>query len=162
MGGDSCSEGHRFKSWHHILVGHFFTCICCKNCNVFWKDKNKQQRPRVVHLKKLITRRVNLSVTKFNFSYKYVIGWLCRLRGNLACLWSRNKTVFKRKICYAMVLRLRKCPKQNCILQQTEILKLSNTFEMSNSCFCQLLKEMHISSKNRLQHWLVQILPTST
>ena len=33
MGGDSCSKGCGFKSWHHILDGHFFTYICCKNCN---------------------------------------------------------------------------------------------------------------------------------
>ena len=33
MGGDSCSEGHGFKSWHNILDGHFFIHICCKNCN---------------------------------------------------------------------------------------------------------------------------------
>ena len=38
MGGDSCSEGCGFKSWHHILDGHFYTYICCKNCNdVFLK-----------------------------------------------------------------------------------------------------------------------------
>ena len=34
MGGDSCSKGRQFESWHHILDGHFFTYICCKNCNV--------------------------------------------------------------------------------------------------------------------------------
>ena len=33
-GGDSCSEGHGFKSRHCILDGHFFTNICCKICNV--------------------------------------------------------------------------------------------------------------------------------
>ena len=33
MGGDSCSKGCGFKSQHHILDGHFFTFICCKNCN---------------------------------------------------------------------------------------------------------------------------------
>ena len=33
MGGDSCSEGCGFESWHCIVAGHFFTNICCKNCN---------------------------------------------------------------------------------------------------------------------------------
>ena len=33
MGGDPCSEGHRFESWDRILEGHFFTYICWKNCN---------------------------------------------------------------------------------------------------------------------------------
>ena len=33
MGGDSWSEGRGFKSQLHILDGHFFTYICCKNCN---------------------------------------------------------------------------------------------------------------------------------
>ena len=32
MGGESCSEGRGFESQHRILVGHFFTYICCKNC----------------------------------------------------------------------------------------------------------------------------------
>ena len=33
MGRDSRSEGHGFESRHRILDGHFFTYICCKNCN---------------------------------------------------------------------------------------------------------------------------------
>ena len=41
MGGDSCSKGCGFKSQHHILDGHFFTFICCKNCNFCLKDENK-------------------------------------------------------------------------------------------------------------------------
>ena len=36
---DSCSKSYEFKSRHHILDGHFFTFICCKNCNVFEKTK---------------------------------------------------------------------------------------------------------------------------
>ena len=36
MVGDSCSKGREFESWH-ILDGHFFTFICCKNCNVCLK-----------------------------------------------------------------------------------------------------------------------------
>ena len=34
MGEDSCSKGCGFESQHHILGVHFFTYICCKNCNV--------------------------------------------------------------------------------------------------------------------------------
>ena len=33
MGGDSCFKGHGFKSQHCTLDGHYFTFICCKNCN---------------------------------------------------------------------------------------------------------------------------------
>ena len=36
-GGDSCPEGRWFESQHRILDGHFFTYICCKNCNVCLK-----------------------------------------------------------------------------------------------------------------------------
>ena len=40
MGGESCSNGREFESWHHILDGHFFTyVICCIICNVFEKTK---------------------------------------------------------------------------------------------------------------------------
>ena len=34
MGRDSHSKGRGFESRHHILDGHFFTYICCKNCDV--------------------------------------------------------------------------------------------------------------------------------
>ena len=27
MGGDSCSKGREFESWHHILDGNFFTYV---------------------------------------------------------------------------------------------------------------------------------------
>ena len=33
MGRDSRSEGRGFESQYHTLDGHFFTHICCKNCN---------------------------------------------------------------------------------------------------------------------------------
>ena len=33
MEGDSCSEGRGFESRNCVLDGHFFTYICCKNCN---------------------------------------------------------------------------------------------------------------------------------
>ena len=35
MGGDSCSKGREFESWH--CTG--WTPICCKICNVFEKTK---------------------------------------------------------------------------------------------------------------------------
>ena len=35
IGGDTCSEGREFESQDHLLHGHFFTLIFCKNCNVF-------------------------------------------------------------------------------------------------------------------------------
>ena len=37
MGRNSRSKGCGFESRHCILNGHFFTCICCKNCNVCLK-----------------------------------------------------------------------------------------------------------------------------
>ena len=33
MGGDSYPECRGFESLHRIMDGHFFTYICCKNCN---------------------------------------------------------------------------------------------------------------------------------
>ena len=32
MGGDLCFDGRGFESQHHILDGHLFTFLCCKNC----------------------------------------------------------------------------------------------------------------------------------
>ena len=37
MGDDSCMKVRGFRSWRCILDGHFFTSICCKNCNVCLK-----------------------------------------------------------------------------------------------------------------------------
>ena len=37
LGDDSCSKGRGFESRHHILDGHVFTFICCKNCIVCLK-----------------------------------------------------------------------------------------------------------------------------
>ena len=48
MGGDLCSKGHGFES-RHLYTGwsqHLFMHICCKNCNVVWKDENKPKRGR--------------------------------------------------------------------------------------------------------------------
>ena len=33
IGRDSRSKGCGFESQHCILDGHFFTYVCCKNCN---------------------------------------------------------------------------------------------------------------------------------
>ena len=42
IGGDSCSEGREFESWHWILDGHFFTLACRKICTVsLKKTENK-------------------------------------------------------------------------------------------------------------------------
>ena len=43
-GGDSCSKGYEFKSWHSILDGHFFTVICCKNCYVCLKKLKMNEK----------------------------------------------------------------------------------------------------------------------
>ena len=41
MGGDSCSKGHEFESWHSILDGVFSPLFVVKNVMCVWKDKNK-------------------------------------------------------------------------------------------------------------------------
>ena len=47
MGGDSRSEGRGFKSWYHILDGHFFTYICFKKLQcLFENTENKRKRGR--------------------------------------------------------------------------------------------------------------------
>ena len=38
-GGDSCTEGCGFESRHCTVDGHFFSYICCKNCNVCLKRR---------------------------------------------------------------------------------------------------------------------------
>ena len=61
MGRDSRSEGRGFESRHRILDGHFFTCICCKNCNVCLKrPKIKEKRLGLAHffIKKNSNKRV--------------------------------------------------------------------------------------------------------
>ena len=51
MGRDSRSEGRGFESRHRILDGHFFTCICCKNCNdvCLKRPKINKKRPGLAH-----------------------------------------------------------------------------------------------------------------
>ena len=58
MGGGSCSKGREFEYQHRILDVHFFTFICCKNCNVFEKTKINKKRPGLAHfLKKRLKQR---------------------------------------------------------------------------------------------------------
>ena len=52
MGGGSCSKGREFEYQHRILDVHFFTFICCKNCNVFEKTKINKKRPGLAHFLK--------------------------------------------------------------------------------------------------------------
>ena len=56
MGGDSCSKDCGFESQYHILDGHFFTFICCKNCNVCLIRKNPKKRQVVAHFLKNISK----------------------------------------------------------------------------------------------------------
>ena len=52
MGDGSCLKGCGFESRHHIMDGHFFTFICCKNCNVCLKrPKINEKEARVGHFK---------------------------------------------------------------------------------------------------------------
>ena len=43
-----------FESWQRILDGHFFTFICCKNCNVFGKAKINEKEAGVGPFKKTV------------------------------------------------------------------------------------------------------------
>ena len=67
MGDDSCSKGRGFQSQHHILDGHFFTLICCKNCNDFCLKRpkiNKKDAGVGPFLKNELTRRSQRIVLK--------------------------------------------------------------------------------------------------
>ena len=78
MGRDSCSEGCGFESQYRILDGHFFTYICCKNCNdvCLKRPQINEKEARVGPFKKSLYRLTFSSqVTAFGFSY-----WL-RSRG---------------------------------------------------------------------------------
>ena len=48
MGRDSHSEGCGFDSWYRILDVHFFTYICCNNCNVCLKRPKINEKEAVV------------------------------------------------------------------------------------------------------------------
>ena len=60
MGRDSRSEGRGFESRHRILDGHFFTYICCKNCNVCLKRPKINEKEAGIgplFLKKKLTKK---------------------------------------------------------------------------------------------------------
>ena len=84
MGGDSCSKDCGFESQYHILDGHFFTFICCKNCNVCLIRKNPKKRQVVAHFLKKYFKNVYLLLCAFililacfkngpNFLFIYVL-----------------------------------------------------------------------------------------
>ena len=53
MGDNSCSRVCGFESRRHLLDGHFFTLICCKNCNVCLnRSKKRKKRPGLAHFLK--------------------------------------------------------------------------------------------------------------
>ena len=61
MGGDSHSEGCRFKSWHRILDGHFSHIFVVKICNVCLKrPKINEKEAGVIPFFKLLTEFVNI------------------------------------------------------------------------------------------------------
>ena len=62
MGGDSCSKGRGFESLQHLLDGHFFTYICCKNCSGVCLERPKKM------LKEAGLARKNISVCWFKQS----------------------------------------------------------------------------------------------
>ena len=41
MAEGSCSKGRGFESQGHMVDGHFFTFVCCKNCNVRLKRRKR-------------------------------------------------------------------------------------------------------------------------
>ena len=85
MGRDSCSEGCGFKSRHHILDGHFFTYICCKNCNVCLKrpkinEKEAGVGPFLKNLCFIFANLVKYTVwnevpTHLSYYYTELINW---------------------------------------------------------------------------------------
>ena len=93
MVGDSCSNGREFKFRHRILDGHFFTFICCKNCNVCLK-----KRPGLAHyFKKTIEilfwwrhRRWRRMI--FYFSQTYLL--LYWTNENISFMTTNNKSYY--------------------------------------------------------------------
>ena len=70
MGDDSCSKGRGFESRRRKLDGHFFTFICCKNCNVcLKKTENKtKKRPELAQFKKKHLLKAGQSQPLFGLS----------------------------------------------------------------------------------------------
>ena len=73
MGGDSCSIGCEFESWHCILDGNFFTFICC-NCNVCLKRRKEMKRGRgwPIFEKNIFFSKL-IHFTAFNTSYNFSV-----------------------------------------------------------------------------------------
>ena len=67
IGDDSCSRGRGFESQRHILDGHFFTLICCKNCNVFLK------RPKIIEKEARVGPFLNLKNGLFSLPFDRAI-----------------------------------------------------------------------------------------
>ena len=79
MGGDSCSKGREFESWHHILDGHFSHLFVVKIVMCVWKDENKWKRGRgwpIFFIKVLIlnVRRIASLLVQREPIY-YVLSW---------------------------------------------------------------------------------------
>ena len=66
MGDNSCSKAHGFESQRCILDGHFFTLICCKNCNnvCLKTPKIKEKEAGVGPFKKQYFAIKSLIITK--------------------------------------------------------------------------------------------------
>ena len=67
MGDDSSSRGHGFKSQCHILDGHLFTLISCKNCIVFLKRPKINEKEAVVGQFKKIIIQLNDCMMETSF-----------------------------------------------------------------------------------------------
>ena len=65
MGIDSHSKGRGLESRHHILVGHFFTFICCINCNDICLEgpKINEKEAGLAHLKNNSTGALSKKTT---------------------------------------------------------------------------------------------------
>ena len=73
MGRESCSKSRGFESRHCILDGHFFTYICCKNCNdvCLKRPKINEREAGVGPFFKKKTNNVNVCFLK-NGPFTYV------------------------------------------------------------------------------------------
>ena len=76
MGDDSCSKGCGFESQRHILDGHFFTFICCKNCIVFLKRPIINEK-ELAHFFKKITLLATLHCTRILHKLKQTCQMFC-------------------------------------------------------------------------------------
>ena len=67
MGGDSCSKGREFESWHHILDGNFFTYVVVVNFLwVFEKEAGVGTfKKKLLPTNILLLKCSHISVTRF-------------------------------------------------------------------------------------------------